>query len=129
MADTLAAFANGIAGLEQSLGPAWQQTVVLAATEFGRTARPNGTGGTDHGTATAAFLFGGAVHGGRVVARWPGLGEGQLYQGRDLAPTLDLRAVCKAVLRDHLGLPADALDRAVFPGSTAVRSLDGLVKT
>ncbi|HUI18142.1 MAG TPA: DUF1501 domain-containing protein [Alphaproteobacteria bacterium] len=128
MADTLRAFATGVAGLAQSLGPSWKNTVVVAATEFGRTVHANGTGGTDHGTATAAFVIGGAVHGGRVVARWPGLASGQLYQGRDLAPTLDLRAALKAVLRDHLELPGEALDRVVFPESAQVKPLDGLVR-
>ncbi len=128
MADTLKAFATGVAGLAQSLGPSWKSTVVVAATEFGRTVHPNGTGGTDHGTATAAFVIGGAVHGGRVVARWPGLGQGQLYQGRDLAATLDLRAALKGVLRDHLELPQEALDRVVFPESAQVRPLEGLVR-
>lgn len=129
MANTLKAFANGIAGLAQSLGPAWRDTVVLAASEFGRTARANGTGGTDHGTATAAFLFGGAVKGGRVIANWPGLAQGRLYQGRDLAPTLDLRAVLKTVLRDHLELPEDGIERAVFPASAQVKPMDELVRS
>ena len=128
MADTLRAFADGIAGLAASLGPAWKDTVVLAVSEFGRTVRPNGTAGTDHGTATAAFLFGGAVAGGRVVADWPGLDQGRLYQGRDLAPTLDLRGAIKAVLRDHLGLPADGVDRVVLPGSAQIKPLPGLVR-
>ncbi len=129
MADTLRAFAEGIAGLAASLGPAWKDTVVLAASEFGRTARPNGTAGTDHGTATAAFLFGGQVAGGRVVANWPGLDQGRLYQGRDLAPTLDLRSAIKAALHDHLELPADAIERVVLPGSDQVKPLSGLVRT
>jgi len=128
MADTLKAFATGVSGLAQSLGPSWKDTVVLAATEFGRTVRANGTGGSDHGTATAAFLLGGAVQGGRVIARWPGLAERQLYQGRDLAPTLDLRAALKAVLRDHLELSAETLDRVVFPQSAQVKPLDGLLR-
>ena len=128
MADTLKAFATGVSGLAQSLGASWKDTVVVAATEFGRTVHPNGTGGTDHGTATAAFVIGGGVRGGRVVARWPGLAERQLYQGRDLAPTLDLRAGLKAVLRDHLELPGAALDRVVFPESAAVKPLDGLMR-
>jgi uncharacterized protein (DUF1501 family) len=85
----------GLATLHQELGPAWQHTAVLFVTEFGRTAAINGTRGTDHGTATAAFLVGGAVAGGRVIADWPGLSSRALYQGRDLAPTLDLRSVLK----------------------------------
>jgi hypothetical protein len=89
---------------------------VLVATEFGRTAALNGTGGTDHGTASVAWLAGGAVRGGRVLADWPGLAENQLYENRDLAPTMDLRALAKGLLAAHLGLPAAALAR-VFPDS------------
>ena len=115
--------------LKESLGPVWRKTVVLVATEFGRTAAINGTRGTDHGTGAAAFLLGGAVSGGRVIADWPGLSRGQLFEGRDLRPTMDLRAVMKGVLRDHLGVPAPALDSAIFPDSTGVRPLDGLVRS
>ena len=77
--------------------------MIVVATEFGRTARINGTEGTDHGTGTVALLAGGAVKGGRVISDWPGLKPANLYQGRDLAPTTDLRAVIKGVLQDHLG--------------------------
>jgi uncharacterized protein (DUF1501 family) len=95
--------------LKESLGPVWRNTVVLVATEFGRTAAVNGTRGTDHGTGAAAFLLGGAVNGGRVLADWPGLSRGNLYEQRDLKPTRDLRTVMKGVLRDHLGVSAAAL--------------------
>jgi uncharacterized protein (DUF1501 family) len=114
--------------LKDSLGPVWRQTVVMVATEFGRTAASNGTRGTDHGTAAAAFLLGGAVAGGRVVADWPGLARSDLHENRDLRPTLDLRTVMKGVLRDHLGVPATALDSKVFPDSAAARPLDGLTR-
>ena len=117
---------RGLAALRASLGPAWGKTVVLAMTEFGRTARINGTHGTDHGTATVAFLAGGAVAGGRVVADWPGVAAGRLFQNRDLAPTRDLRSVAKGVLAGHLGLGAGAL-ATVFPGSGGVTGLGGLV--
>jgi uncharacterized protein (DUF1501 family) len=100
----------------------------MAITEFGRTARPNGTGGTDHGTATAAFAFGGAVAGGRVVADWPGLSGGALYQNRDLAPTMDVRGVLKGVLGDHVGVTQAVLEGRVFPGSGGVRAGVGLVR-
>jgi uncharacterized protein (DUF1501 family) len=113
--------------LKESLGPVWRKTVVLVATEFGRTAAINGTRGTDHGTGAAAFLLGGAVEGGRVIADWPGLARGSLLENRDLKPTRDLRSVMKGVLRDHLGVSAAALDSRVFPGSAPVRPLDGLV--
>lgn len=119
---------DGLAALKAALGPAWSQTAVLAMTEFGRTARMNGTKGTDHGTGTVAFLAGGAVAGGRVEANWPGLGPGQLFENRDLAPTTDLRAVAKGVLAGHLGLDAAALNR-IFPGSEAVDGLRGQIRT
>ena len=114
--------------LRESLGPAWRRTVAVVATEFGRTAAVNGTGGTDHGTAGVAFVLGGAVQGGRVVGRWPGLAREQLWQGRDLAPTTDLRAVLKAALIGHLGLPGDGVERVVFPDSREARPLDALVR-
>jgi len=100
---------------------------MVVATEFGRTARINGTEGTDHGTATVALLLGGAVQGGRVIADWPGLKPASLYQDRDLAPTTDLRAVIKGVLQDHLGLSERVLANTVFPDSTAVRPIQGLL--
>jgi uncharacterized protein (DUF1501 family) len=101
--------------------------VVAVITEFGRTARINGTDGTDHGTATVALLAGGALKGGRVIADWPGLKETSLYEGRDLKPTTDLRAVLKGILRDHLLADEDVLATDVFPGSQMARPLDGLL--
>jgi uncharacterized protein (DUF1501 family) len=115
-----------IAALKEALGPAWTHTAVLVVTEFGRTVAPNGSGGTDHGTAGAAFAAGGAVRGGRVIADWPGLAERALHEGRDLRPTLDLRALFKAALIAQLGLDEAALQAQVFPGSAGVRPLDGL---
>jgi uncharacterized protein (DUF1501 family) len=117
-----------LAALKESLGPVWRSTVVLVATEFGRTAAINGTRGTDHGTGAAAFLLGGAVAGGRVLADWPGLSRAKLLDSRDLKPTRDLRTVMKGVLRDHLGVPAAALDGSVFPGSATARPMDGLIR-
>ncbi len=128
LAQRLRALDDGLRIFKQALGPAWRHTAVLLATEFGRTAATNGTRGTDHGTGAAAFLLGGAVAGGRVIADWPGLARGALHEGRDLKPTLDLRAVLKSVLRDHLGVSPRALDDTVFPGSGSVRSLDGLLR-
>jgi uncharacterized protein (DUF1501 family) len=109
------------------MGPAWRETVVALVTEFGRTARINGTEGTDHGTATVALLAGGALKGGRVIADWPGLKPADLYENRDLKPTTDLRAVLKGVLKDHLRGDDRALAETVFPGSKNVRPLAGLV--
>jgi len=124
----LAALDKGLATLKAELGATWKDTAVLLVTEFGRTAAINGTRGTDHGTATMAWLVGGAVAGGRVVADWPGLSGRALYQGRDLMPTLDLRCVLKGVLEEHLGVPARALETTVFPDSERARSLRGLVR-
>jgi len=116
-----------LARLKDGLTPVWPETAIVIVTEFGRTVRPNGSGGTDHGTATAAFLAGGAVAGGRVIADWPGLGTNRLYEDRDLAPTADIRALFKGVLASHYGLPTGDLERFVFPDSTGVRPLDALV--
>lgn len=127
LAGPLTMLDNGLDALRLALGEAWRHTAVLVMTEFGRTVRLNGTRGTDHGTAGAAFLLGGAVAGGRVLADWPGLAERQLFQNRDLAPTRDLRALAKALLRDHLGLPAAAVE-AAFPGSAGVAAEGGLLR-
>jgi uncharacterized protein (DUF1501 family) len=123
----LKALDAGLSTLHDAMGPAWQHTTVLVATEFGRTAAINGTRGTDHGTGAAAFLLGGAVRGGRVITKWPGLSANALHEGRDLAPTTDLRSVIKSLLRDHLGVAAAQIDRDVFPDSGAAPYLTGLV--
>jgi uncharacterized protein (DUF1501 family) len=128
LAGRLTALDTGLRTLKTELGPTWSNTAVLLATEFGRTAATNGTRGTDHGTATATFLLGGAVEGGRVVADWPGLSPHALYQGRDLKPTLDLRCILKSVLSEHLLVSSTALERSVFPDSSAARELKGLMR-
>ena len=129
LAGRLAELDAGLSMLRQELGPVWKDTAVLLLTEFGRTAAINGTHGTDHGTATAAFLLGGAVAGGRVIVDWPGLSRRALYQGRDLAPTLDVRSVLKGILAEHLTVPSRALELEVFPDSAAARALRGLTRT
>ena len=116
----------GMVALKTALGPAWKQTAVLIMTEVGRTARINGTGGTDHGTGGVAFVLGGAVKGGRILADWPGLGAGKLFENRDLAPTTDLRSVAKGLLAGHLGLGSAALEQ-IFPASAGVTAAKGLV--
>lgn len=128
LAGRLAGLDAALNALKTGLGPVWNDTAVLLVTEFGRTVAENGTRGTDHGTATAAYLIGGAVSGGRVVADWPGLSPGKLYQDRDLRPTLDVRAVMKGLLAEHLGVPAKALETSVFPDSRAARPLTGLLR-
>ncbi|MDR4308178.1 DUF1501 domain-containing protein [Chelatococcus sambhunathii] len=127
LAGLLGALDLALDTLRTGLGDAWKETAVIVVTEFGRTARENGADGTDHGTGTVAFLLGGAVKGGRVIADWPGLKEAQLLDGRDLAPTTDLRAVLKGVLADHLGLSAAVLRDKVFPGSENVAPHAGLI--
>jgi uncharacterized protein (DUF1501 family) len=127
LAQLLSGLDGALAEFETGLGDRWRDTVVVVATEFGRTARINGTQGTDHGTATVALLAGGAVKGGQVISDWPGLKPADLYQGRDLAPTTDLRAVMKGVLHDQFGLAERVLAQAVFPDSVAVKPMRGLV--
>ncbi len=119
---------QGVAALRGALGEAWRRTAVLTVTEFGRTVAANGSGGTDHGTGGVAFLLGGAVSGGRVIADWPGLSNSALLDGRDLRPTTDLRAVAKGLLGDHLRVAPKALDTVVFPGSENVKPMQGLLR-
>jgi uncharacterized protein (DUF1501 family) len=127
LAQLLSGLDGALAEFESGLGEHWRDTAVVVATEFGRTARINGTEGTDHGTGTIALLAGGAVKGGRVISDWPGLKPANLYEGRDLAPTTDLRAAIKGVLRDHLGLAERVLAERVFPDSAPVKPMQGLV--
>jgi uncharacterized protein (DUF1501 family) len=110
--------------LKTELGTVWQHTSVLIVTEFGRTVAVNGTRGTDHGTAGCAFLAGGAVAGGRVLADWPGLATRDLHENRDLGATTDLRAVFKGVLADRFAIAESALEESVFPDSSAVQPLE-----
>ena len=118
---------QGMSALKAALGPAWSKTAVLVMTEFGRTVHVNGTGGTDHGTGTVAFVLGGAVQGGRVMADWPGLGQGKLFENRDLQPTADLRSVAKGLLAQHFGLDGPALSK-VFPDSVQASVMRGLMR-
>jgi len=128
LAQRLAGLDAGLREFKAALGPAWRDTAVLLATEFGRTAAANGTRGTDHGTASAAFLLGDAVAGGRVHCDLPSLSLPGLYEGRDLKPTLDLRAAIKGVLHEQLKVSDRALDATVFPDSAGTRRLDGLIR-
>lgn len=127
LGNRLAGLDAAIRVLHDGLGAAWKDAVILVVTEFGRTARVNGTEGTDHGTGMAVLLVGGAVKGGRVIANWPGLADRDLFEGRDLRPTLDLRALLKGVLRDHLGIPDGILSSKVFPETQALAAMGDLV--
>ena len=117
-----------IAGLQEGLGREWSNTVILVATEFGRTVAANGTHGTDHGTGAAAMLVGGAVQGGRIVTDWPGLAPGNLLDGRDLRPTLGLDVLIASVCADTFELEPDRAAGALFPGSTSGKGLPGLLR-
>jgi uncharacterized protein (DUF1501 family) len=127
LAQLLSGLDGALAEFESGLGARWRDTVIVVTTEFGRTVRINGTEGTDHGTGTIALLAGGAVKGGRVISDWPSLKPASLYQGRDLLPTTDLRAVIKGVLHDQFGLAERVLAETVFPDSAAAKPMQGLV--
>ncbi len=118
--DTFEALAAGLA-------PVWDQSLVVAVSEFGRTAIPNGTGGTDHGTGGLAILAGGSVLGGKVHGAWPGLAVDALRGGRDLAATTDLRSVLKGALATHMRIDRQTLDKSVFPNSASVAPMGGVL--
>jgi uncharacterized protein (DUF1501 family) len=118
---------HGLKAFHQSIAGMWDRTVVIVATEFGRTAHINGTGGTDHGTGGSMFLAGGALCGGRVIGNWPGIGIGELYQRRDVHATTDFRSVFKGVLAAHLGVAEPALESRVFPDSAKAEPMTGMV--
>jgi uncharacterized protein (DUF1501 family) len=117
----------GLRAVREGLATDWSKTVVVVVTEFGRTVAVNGSAGTDHGVGGHALLAGGAVRGGRIVGDWPGLAAGDLYEGRDLRPTSDLRALFKGILASHIGLRESALEDIVFPESRFVRPMTGLI--
>ncbi len=117
-----------IGALKTGLGPLWRQTLVLVATEFGRTAAVNGTGGTDHGTGAATMLLGGAVRGGRIVTDWPGLAQGNLYEARDLRPTTELDALIGGAVAGHFAVDPGRVMPALFPTSARSRAVEGLIR-
>ncbi len=123
LSNTLRQLDTGLATLREGLlaSGTWARTVVVVATEFGREVAVNGTLGTDHGTGGAAFVLGGAVKGGRVIADWPGLAKRDRFEGRDLRITTDLRAVLRGVLADHLQVATRSLNNEVFPGSENIK--------
>ena len=117
-----------LAALRDGLGPVWAETTVLVATEFGRTVAVNGTGGTDHGTGSVAMLIGGAVNGGRVIADWPGLASGNLYQARDLRPTTALDALIAGTVAESFALDPARVGHSLFSRATADRPMSGLIR-
>jgi uncharacterized protein (DUF1501 family) len=118
-----------LGGLHEGLGAAWAETVILVATEFGRTVASNGTGGTDHGTGAAAMLLGGAVQGGRVVADWPGLAPASLLEGRDLRPTLGLDTLIASACAEAFQIEPERTTRVLFPDVARARPLSGLLRS
>lgn len=119
--------ATGVVAFKDEMGEQWGSTTVVVMTEFGRTVRPNGTRGTDHGTAGAGFLIGPRVARSQVVTDWPGLSDRNLYEGRDLRPTLDTRAVLKGAIAGTFDLTARQIER-VFPDSTEARGMFELMR-
>ncbi len=115
-----------VEALRTGLGDDWSNTVIVIATEFGRTVRINGTQGTDHGTGSLAYILGGAVRGGRVIADWPGIGETDLLDGRDLMPTASLELLLAGVIGSHFSLDSEKVARELFPGAQKGRPVAGL---
>jgi len=126
LANNLRHLSEALAQLPDVMGEHWKNTAVVVATEFGRTVAPNGTGGTDHGTGTAALVMGGSVRGGKVYGQWQGLDKGALFEGRDLYPTMDVRSVFKAALAQHYGLNINVINRDIFPNSVSIPAVSRL---
>jgi uncharacterized protein (DUF1501 family) len=118
-----------LAAMKTGLGADWANTLVIVATEFGRTVHPNGTGGTDHGQASVAMLLGGAVAGGRVAADWPGLSQGALYEGRDLKPTTDIDALIATALAQHYAVEPTRVMATLFPEGRPTRFESPLIRS
>ena len=127
LATRLAYLDAALDGLAEGMGPAWKDTAVVVVTEFGRTARINGTAGTDHGTASTALLLGGALKPGGIVGDWPTLAQGKLFEDRDTAPTLDMRGLFKGLLVAQYGVDRRALDTVIFPDSAAIAPTMGVI--
>jgi uncharacterized protein (DUF1501 family) len=118
-----------IGAMKAGLGPEWANTVVVVATEFGRTVSANGTGGTDHGTASAAMVFGGGLKGGRVIADWPGLRPSDQLDGRDLKPTLSLESLIAGAVAEQFDLEPPMVLRTLFPGQAGLKPFEGLLRS
>ena len=118
-----------IAAIRDGLGPVWQKTTIVVATEFGRTAATNGTGGTDHGTGSTAMILGGDVNGGRVLADWPGLSNSALYEGRDLKPTTNLATLIASISSASLKLDPTQVNKVLFAEANKTKTIEGLLRT
>ncbi len=129
LARLLGGFDAMLAAMRDGLGQSWAKTTILVATEFGRTAAENGSGGTDHGTASLVMLIGGAVKGGRIIADWPGLSQSALYENRDLKPTMALDALIAGAAGESLSLDPQLVMRAVFKDGLGAKPITGLIRT
>jgi len=118
-----------IAAIHNGLGPIWQKTTIVVATEFGRTAAANGTGGTDHGTGSTAMILGGDVNGGRVLADWPGLSNSALYEGRDLKPTTNLATLIASISSASFKLDPSQVNKVLFTEANKTKTIEGLLRT
>ncbi len=118
-----------VAAIRDGLGAAWQKTTIVVATEFGRTATTNGTGGTDHGTGSAAMILGGDVNGGRVVTDWPGLSTSNLYEGRDLEPTTNLNTLIASITGAGFNIDPARISRTLFPETNTSKAIEGLLRS
>ena len=101
-------------GYKEGLGDAWDRSIILTLTEFGRTAFANGTNGTDHGYGSAGLLAGGMINKSKIITQWPGLSKRELFEERDLMSTIDYRSVCAACIEKALGLDHDVIADKVF---------------
>jgi uncharacterized protein (DUF1501 family) len=129
LARLLAGFDAMLASMRDGLGKSWAKTTVLVATEFGRTAAENGSGGTDHGTAALVMLIGGAVKGGRIIADWPGLSPSALYENRDLKPTMALDALIAGAAGESFSLDPQQVMRILFKHGSEAKPVTGLIRT
>lgn len=120
--------ASGLSVLAGALGPAWKDTVVLVASEFGRTVKPNVHGGTDHGLATVSMLLGGAVDGRKILGSWPGLAAGKLHESGGITPSYDTRSLIKTALIHHLGISGNTVGSSILPGTASIPAEAGLIR-
>ncbi|RVU34720.1 DUF1501 domain-containing protein [Hwanghaeella grinnelliae] len=128
LARSFSGLASGLSVLASALGPAWKETVVVVASEFGRTVKPNAHGGTDHGFATSAMMLGGAVAGGKIVGQWPGLSDGKLDKTGGIASGFDTRSLFKTALFHHMGINGNTVATTVLPGTASAPGIPGLIR-
>ncbi len=120
--------AAGLTTIKSELGDVWKDTAVVVVSEFGRTARENGSNGTDHGTGGLAIVAGGAVKGGQILGAWPGLSGKALFEDRDLMPTSHVESIFKTLLRNHMGISESAIADKIFPDLKAIKPISGLIR-